>query len=97
MSSLNRPSFLFVLAFVLFSLIFLFNTYRLWFKTDKYYEELRSSLNATPSLYPFRGFFLRRMENRKSWELWQKGFSILGLIAVLAADALVVTAWLAGN
>ena len=96
-SSLNRPSFIFVLAFLLFSLIFLFNTYRLWFKTDQYYQELRSSLSVTPSLYPFRGFFLRRMENRKRWEFWQKAFSIFGLIAVLAADALVLTAWLSGN
>jgi hypothetical protein len=34
------------------------------------------------------------MENRRRWELWQKGFSLLGLIAVIVADVLVVTAFI---
>jgi hypothetical protein len=33
------------------------------------------------------------MENRKRWELWQKGFSLLGLVAVSAADVLVVMSY----
>lgn len=96
MSSLSHPPFTFVLIFLLFSLIFLFNSYRLWFKTDQYYEEIRSSLTRTPCIYPFRAFFLRQMENRRRWEFLQKAFSILGMIAVLAADALIISAWLTG-
>jgi hypothetical protein len=30
------------------------------------------------------------MENKESWVLWQKVFSLLGILAVLAADVLVV-------
>jgi hypothetical protein len=86
----------FVIIFLLFSLLFLRNTYKLWFQTDAYYQDIYNSLTQEPSIYPFRSFFIKRMENRQSWVLWQKIFSILGLIAVIVADVLVVTAWL-GN
>lgn len=91
---LTQPSLAFVIVFLLFSLVFLSNTYRLWFKTDEYYQEIYNSLTARPSLYPFKEFFLKRMENKKSWVFWQKGFSVLGVLAVLLADTLVVMAYL---
>jgi len=84
----------FVLVFLLFSAIFLINSYRLWFKTEKYYEEVRYSLARRPSIYPFRDFFLRRMENKNRWVLWQKAFSIAGSLAVIAADIVVIMAWI---
>ena len=90
----DKPSFAFVLAFLLFSLLFFRNTYKLWFKTDEYYQGIYNSLAREPSIYPFRKFFLKQMENKWRWELWQKGFSLLGLIAVIAADILVVMAYL---
>jgi len=84
----------FVLVFLLFSLLFLSNTYKLWFKTDIYYQDIYNSLTREPSIYPFRKFFLKRMENKQRWILWQKVFSVLGLIAVIVADVLVVMAYL---
>jgi hypothetical protein len=91
---LDQPPFEFVLAFLVFSGIFLNNSYKLWFKTDMYYQDIYNSLIREPSLYPFREFFLKRMENKVRWILWQKVFSILGLIAVIVADILVVMAWI---
>jgi len=91
---LNKPSFGFVLVFLLFSLLFFSNTYRLWFKTDSYYQDIYNSLTHQPSLYPFRKFFLKRMENKNRWVLWQKVFSLLGLVAVIAADVLVIMAYI---
>jgi hypothetical protein len=88
-------SFGFVLVFLLFSAIFFSNTYRLWFKTDKYYEDIRNSLTRQPNIYPFREFWLRQMENKQRWVLWQKIFSAIGLIAVITADILVVMAYIA--
>jgi hypothetical protein len=96
MSAISRPPFAFVLVFLLFSAIFFYNTYRLWFRTDAYYQGLRESLTSSPSPYPFRNFFLRQMENRRRWEILQKVFSFFGMIGVLAADALVIAAWMAG-
>jgi len=93
-SNLDKPPFFFVFAFLLFSRIFFYNTYKLWFKTDAYYQDIYNSLAREPSLYPFRQFFLRRMENKDRWVLWQKIFSLLGILAVLAADVLVVMAYL---
>jgi len=89
-----HPSLGFVLVFLLFSLIFLSNSYKLWFKTDAYYQDIYNSLTREPSLYPFRGFFLKRMENKRIWVLWQKVFSTFGILAVLAADTLVVIAYM---
>lgn len=80
----------FIVVFLLFSLLFFRNTFRLWFKTEVYYRELHDSLTREPSIYPFRNFFLKRMENKRSWILWQKIFSLLGLAAVIEADVLVV-------
>jgi hypothetical protein len=97
MSGTYPLPFTFVLVFLLFSVIFFHNTYKLWFKTDQYYNDIRNSLTRSPSIYPFSGFFLRWMQNRRRWELVQKIFSIIGLGAVLAADALVISAWLAGR
>jgi hypothetical protein len=90
---MTQPSLGFVLVFLLFSGLFFFNSYKLWFHTESYYQEVYASLTRQPSLYPFRDFFVKRMENKKNWILWQKIFSALGLIAVLAADILVVTSY----
>ncbi|HEX5807354.1 MAG TPA: hypothetical protein VFY25_01710 [Anaerolineales bacterium] len=91
---MTQPSLGFVLIFLLFSLLFLRNTYKLWFKTDKYYQDIYNSLVREPSIYPFRQFFLKRMENKQRWVLSQKIFSLLGVVAVIAADVLVVMAYL---
>lgn len=90
---LAQPSVGFVIVFLLFSLLFLRNTYKLWFKTEEYYQDIYNSLTREPSIYPFRQFFLKRMENEQRWVFWQKGFSLLGLVAVIAADVLVVMAY----
>ena len=89
---INQPSLGFVLIFLLFSLLFFSNTYRLWFKTDQYYQDIYNSLTGQPSLYPFKEFFLKRMENKTGWVFWQKIFSMLGILAVILADTLVVMA-----
>jgi hypothetical protein len=94
MSDLAHPPLGFVIVFLLFSLLFLSNTFKLWFKTDQYYADIYNSLTREPSLYPFRQFFLKRMENKKSWVIWQKMFSLFGILAVLLADALVVVAYI---
>ena len=91
---LSRPSLLFVIVFLLFSLMFFSNSYRLWFKTDQYYQDIYNGLNREPPIYPFGKFFLKRMENKRRWLLWQKIFSAVGILAVLAADILIVRAYL---
>lgn len=93
MSSSYQPPLGFVLIFLLFSLLFLRNSYKLWFQTDEYYQDIYNSLTREPSIYPFRGFFLKRMENKERWVLWQKAFSLLGILAVLAADVLVLMSY----
>jgi len=92
MTNLEKPPFGFVLVFLLFSLLFLSNTYKLWFKTDSYYKDVYNSLVRSP--VPFKDFFLRRLENRKRWEVEQKIYSVIGFIAVIGADVLVVMAFL---
>ena len=94
MTMVSSPPFGFVLIFLLFSLLFISNTYKLWFKTDAYHQEIYDSLTRTP--YPFKDFFLRRLENRKRWEAEQKIFSLIGLVAVVVANIMVITAWLNG-
>jgi hypothetical protein len=91
---MTQPSLGFVILFLLFSLLFFSNTYKLWFKTDEYYQSIYNSLTRQPSLYPFRDFFLKRMENKPRWILWQKVFSAFGTLAVLVADVLVAMAYL---
>jgi hypothetical protein len=91
---MNHPSLGFVLLFLLFSLLFFSNTYKLWFKTDEYYQSIYNSLTAQPPLYPFKDFFLKRLENRQRWEVEQKIFSILGILAILGADVLVIMAFI---
>jgi hypothetical protein len=92
--TLTQPSLGFVLVFLFFSLLFFRNTYKLWFRTDSYYQDIYNSLTREPSIYPFREFFLKQMENKERWVLWQKVFSLLGLAAVVAADVLVIMAYL---
>ena len=92
MSASYQPSLGFVLVFLLFSLLFLGNSYKLWFKTDEYYQDIYNSLTREPSIYPFRDFFQKRMENKRMWVLWQKVFSLLGITAVILADVLVIMA-----
>jgi hypothetical protein len=90
----DQPSLGFVLIFLLFSLLFFRNSHKLWLQTDEYYQDIYNSLTHEPSIYPFRKFFLKRMENKEKWVFWQKLFSLLGLLAVLGADILVATAYL---
>lgn len=89
-----QPTLSFVIIFLLFSLLFLSNSYKLWFKTDEYYQSIYNSLTREPSVYPFRDFFLKRLENKQNWIFWQKVFSLFGIVAVLAADVMVVRAYL---
>ena len=91
---ITQPSLGFVILFLLFSLLFLSNSYKLWFKTDEYYQSIYNSLAREPSLYPFRDFFLKRLENKPRWVFWQKVFSVVGILAVVGADVLVVMAYL---
>ena len=49
MPDANQPSLGFVIGFLLFSLLFFRNTYKLWFKTDEYYEDIYNSLTREPS------------------------------------------------
>jgi len=93
MNNFDKPPFGFVFIFLVFSLMFLSNTYKLWFRTDSYYQDVHNSLTRSPSLYPFKDFFLRRLENRKRWEIEQKIMSLLGFVAVIAADVLVLMAY----
>ena len=85
-----QPSLGFVIVFLLFSLLFLSNSYKLWIKTDEYYQSIYNSLMHEPAVYPFRDFFIKRMENKQSWVFWQKVFSTFGMLAVLGADTLVI-------
>ena len=89
-----QPTLGFVLIFLLFSLMFLSNSYKLWFKTEQHYQDIYNSLTREPSVYPFRQFFLQRMENKQNWIFWQKIFSLIGVLAVLAADVWVVMAYI---
>lgn len=91
---MTQPTLGFVIVFLLFSLLFLSNSYKLWFKTDEYYQSIYNSLTHEPSVYPFKDFFLKRLENKQNWIFWQKVFSLFGIAAVLAADVMVVTAYL---
>jgi hypothetical protein len=97
MTTLNQPSLGFVILFLLFSLLFLSNSYKLWFKTDEYYQSIYNSLTREPSIYPFRDFFRKQMENKQNWLLWQKIFSLLGVVAVLTADVLVILTFVSGK
>jgi hypothetical protein len=45
-------------------------------------------------VYPFRNFFLKWLENRKRWEVEQKIFSLIGIVAVIVADVVVVMTWI---
>lgn len=90
---MEQPPLSFVIVFLLFSLIFLSNSYKLWFKTEEYYNNLHTSLTNEKTPYPFKNFFLKRLENKQSWLFWQKAFSLLGIAAVIAADILVVAAY----
>ena len=92
--TLTQPTLGFVLVFLFFSLLFFRNTYKLWFKTDAYYQDIYNSLTREPSIVPMREFFRKRMENKQRWLLWQKLFSAIGITAVLAADILIVRAYL---
>ena len=92
MTNATQPPFGFVLVFLLFSFLFLSNTYKLWFKTDSYYKDVYTSLVRAP--VPFKEFFLKRLENRKRWEVEQKIYSVVGFIAVIGADVLVVMAFI---
>jgi len=93
-SNFDKPPFGFVLVFLLFSLLFLSNTYKLWLKTDSYYQDVYNSLTNEKTPYPFKNFFLKRLENRKRWEVEQRIFSVIGFVAVIGADVLVITAWI---
>jgi hypothetical protein len=45
-----QPPLGFVLVFLLFSLLFLSNAYKLWFKTDEYYQDIYNGFTDIPSL-----------------------------------------------
>jgi hypothetical protein len=95
MINTQTPPLSFLLIFLFFSLMFLSNTYKLWFKTEAYYQDVHNSLTRTP--IPFKEFFLRRLENRKRWEIEQKIFSVIGFVAVIGADLFLIIGFWGGK
>jgi len=91
-TNMQKPPLSFLLIFLFFSLVFLSNTYKLWFKTEAYHQDVYNSLLHTP--IPFKEFFLKRLENRRHWEMQQKIFSIIGVVAVIGVDILLMMAYL---
>jgi hypothetical protein len=61
---------------------------------DSYYKDVYNSLTNEKTPYPFKNFFLKRLENRKRWEVAQKIYSVIGFIAVIGADVLVIMAFI---
>src|SRR3990172_9324496 len=47
--------------------------------------------------YPFMDFVLKRLESRKRWEVEQKIFSLIEILAVLGADVLVIMTFMFGK
>lgn len=92
---MENPPFGFIVIFLLFSFLFISNSYKLWFKTEEYYKDLYASLTNEKIPLPFKGFFLKRLENKQNWLFWQKAFSLLGIVAVVSMDVLVVMAYFA--
>jgi len=92
---MTQPSLGFVLAFLLFSLLFLSNSYKLWFKTEVYYRDLHNSLTNERTPHPFRNFFLKRLQHKASWLFWQKAFSLVGIVAVVGMDIVILMAYIA--
>ena len=45
-------------------------------------------------MFPFADDFLRRLENRKRWEVEWKIFSEVGFIAVITMDIMVMMAYI---
>lgn len=88
---MDSPPLTFVLAFLFFSFLFLSNSYKLWFKTDSYHQDVLNSLLKTP--VPFKEYFIKRLENKKRWEVEQKIFSAIGFVVVIFADILLVAAY----
>ena len=88
--TLQRPTLSFVIIFLVLSLLFLSNSFKLWFKTDQYLQEMQDSLTRMP--IPFRNYFLSKLGDRNRWLAQQKVFSIIGVAAVLVADVMVVMA-----
>ena len=95
MTNPTQPPLGFLILFLIFSLVFLSNTFKLWFKTENYYQDLLNSLTRSPM--PFKEFFIKRLENRKRWEVEQKIFSVIGFVTVIGADIFVVMAYMAGR
>lgn len=76
--------FLLITILLLANGIFIDNCYKLWFRTDKYYTEIRKAAYKSPAWYPFRNYQLSQIEEKKSWVLQQKiSLGIFGLILII--------------
>ena len=67
-----QPSLLVLILFLVFSLMFFSNSYRLWFKTDQYYQDLYASLTREFSFRPFQKFFLNSAGEQTAVDLLAK-------------------------
>ena len=93
---LIKPPLLFTFIYLFASILFFFFFYRIWFYTDKIRNEYLASISKLPSWFPFRNYYIRRI-NKKSWEIEQKILSVIALIVILGSDLVLITAFFFGK
>jgi len=92
-----KPPPLFFIAFLLTSLIFFFQYYRLWNNPDQIYEKLMEQLSRSPNWNPFKWLGMSRLKYRKFWEVEQKIVGAFATVILCGADIMLVLAFIYGK
>ena len=94
---LIKPPLPFILVYLFVSILFFHLFYRIWFDIDKLRNEYLANVSKLPAWYPFRNHYIRRLENKRSWDIEQKILSVIGLITILGSDVVLIAAFFIGK
>lgn len=93
---IKPPAFAVIAAFIMTAYCsYLF--YQIWFKPKEFLKSSRKGIYKLPRWYPFRSYYMARVNHDKSWIFEHKITSIIAEVFIIVILALVLTAWVIGK
>ena len=90
------PPAIFIIAAIGINIYFGYYLFVIWFRSVSSYERSHKTINRLPWWYPLKGYYLSRLENKKSWAIETKLMSIVALAFILLFDYILIMATLYG-
>ncbi len=92
-----RPDNFMLTGLGIFNILWLYNSYRVWFHTEQEFKKNQEQVNKTPSWFPLKEYFIEIANSKETWSRQTKLTSAIGILFLLFMDAMLILATILGK